>query len=460
MAPPYLSASRLYERKAVTQLWNKLTAVAKQQWKWKNVADKKSGEWPEARKRLLQVHGPPGGGKSSAVFRWLATVCTAFPGRHSLWIDCSDENGECWRLQWQIGSGLDVADDAAFPTPDTDALITVFDGIQGETVETWVRLIFKLVRVGIPVVVVSSEGVMFHAGSSNDAIMLEHFVPSWVKPEYYEACRDDQFWKRVHLVIEGANETDIFERRKELLDTKFLTAGYSARFMFQYEAHEIINQIKGKAKKVKLASLEDAVKADRSAGHVNTLIARLDNEQNGTTSRQEATFPSAGDIVAVASSNSDLTTREDEKQHSVSYPRLVSAEATEAVVKGLPSEVQKLREVGLALDNNAIVGYALEGQLKKKLTEATNTGHSLVLRLRTGQQRILQVSQVIPCSNESQVKATLRARDSLARNSWIFIAGRRVLLMPLTSSPQHTFDLSKSPQEHHTRSKLAYLIPC
>lgn len=109
----------------------------------------------------------------------------------------------------------------------------------------------------------------------------------------------------------------------------------------------------------------------------------------------------------------------------------------------------------MALDNNAIVGYALEGQLKKKLTEATNPGRSLVLRSHTGQQKTLQVSQVIPCSNESQVEATLRARARLARNSWLFIAGRQgafdavriisethIRFVQVTAGASHMFKIS------------------
>ena len=54
-APDYLrSLTFLYERKAVAELWNKLTAVARQQWKWKNVPDKEDPKWTRVKKETYR----------------------------------------------------------------------------------------------------------------------------------------------------------------------------------------------------------------------------------------------------------------------------------------------------------------------------------------------------------------------------------------------------------------------
>jgi hypothetical protein len=73
-APAYLKSPRLYERKPVTDLWNKLTSVGKQQWKWKNVPDKENPVFGGSQPRILQVRGPDCG-KSSATYFWVSSVC-------------------------------------------------------------------------------------------------------------------------------------------------------------------------------------------------------------------------------------------------------------------------------------------------------------------------------------------------------------------------------------------------
>ena len=101
---------------------------------------------------------------------------------------------------------------------------------------------------------------------------------------------------------------------------------------------------------------------------------------------------------------------------------MVSAFASERVVKALPSEVARLQSMGRSFDNNVITGYALEAQLKKKLYEATNSGQNLDLR-SGGQRTSLNASKVITCENPSEVEDALRVPQP--DNTWIFIAGLR-----------------------------------
>jgi hypothetical protein len=103
------------------------------------------------------------------------------------------------------------ADDVSY------ANIIVFDGIRSGTVEKWRGLMNNLARAGVAVFVVSSEGVRFHEGDSGDVYKLLHFHPSWVRIEYLEACRNDQFWKR-HCDEIGGSLDDDFDRRTALVD--------------------------------------------------------------------------------------------------------------------------------------------------------------------------------------------------------------------------------------------------
>jgi 5-formaminoimidazole-4-carboxamide-1-beta-D-ribofuranosyl 5'-monophosphate synthetase len=88
-------------------------------------------------------------------------------------------------------------------------------------------------------VVVSSEGVRFHEGDSQDIVKLQHFVPSWTLSEYFAASDNAEFWERRHEVFRGGTCDDDVSRRHQLIQEKFYIAGHSARFMFRSVEHVI-----------------------------------------------------------------------------------------------------------------------------------------------------------------------------------------------------------------------------
>mmetsp|Transcript_8864 Transcript_8864/g.14752 ORF Transcript_8864/g.14752 Transcript_8864/m.14752 type:complete len:197 (-) Transcript_8864:688-1278(-) len=188
-----------------------------------------------------------------------------------------------------------------------------------------------LARLGILVIVVSSEGVFFHQGDSQDILQLDHFMPSWIKSEYFEAFeayRDGQFWASCYYLFDGATQNDNFDRREDLLNEKFEIAGHCTRFMFKKREQWVINEIAAKAFSMGgIDSLEAATRSDRSAGAVNTLIARLQADKNGPTPEQQATFPLEADFTAVATSTQDLLVLSTEWDNANTSPRLVSAQA-------------------------------------------------------------------------------------------------------------------------------------
>lgn len=452
--PEYLDASRLYERQPVTKLWNKLTLVAPKQWEWKNVPNKQDPIYRGSRRRILQVRGPPGTGKSSATYHWVSS--SLFGTTHqAVWISCATSNGRCWTVKHDESTGTRtvIATEHSVPLTKDDlefAHIVVFDGIRAQTLENWRGLMNDVARLGIFVVVVSSEGVFFHAGDSQDIAKLEHFVPSWTMLEYEETCRDDQFWSTCYEFFDGASQYDDFEVRKSKVMDKFKTAGHSARFMFKTSTAETTQEVRAKARAMGgIDSLEAAARSDRSAGAVNTLIARLQTLENGTTPEQQATFAGEADFAGVASNREDLRVLGSEVDDGESFSRILSASATEAIIQELPTNIERLRNLARTLDNQAMLGYALELQLRKKLNEAQQHGNTLVLNRGA---LSFPVSSVISCGPGDDCLEILAGQH--ADNTWIFIAGRQgafdavhiasnthIRFVQVTGGKKHSFKL-------------------
>lgn len=459
-APDYLVAARtrllFYERKPVTDLWSRLSAVAKQQWKWKNVHHKKDKVFLSSKRRFLQVHGPPGSGKSSATLRWLWSVCEINNQANNLnvqavWINCAADKEQSDKVCWTIGNNVGVGRGVEMiprqppqKVADVDfADIVVFDGIRASSVEQWRSLMNGLARRGVAVVIISSEGVRLHEGDSQDILKLEHFVPSWVKEEYWEACRDDQFWADCHQFFVNANKNDNFDRRTHLLSEKYEIAGHSARFMFA----NFTDLLKDLIKKLALAlggmeSLEAAVNSHPSAGAVNSLVARLQANKNGTTPHYCAVFPVADDFTLVGTTFEDFMPLAAEVDHEQSSPRLVSAFASKEVVQRIPSSIELLRNMALALSNKVIEGYALEEQFKKNLNKASNLGLHITVEI-DGANVALRVGHLIFC-DASEVLSHLGRR--LDPDTWIYVAGRQGAFdgigHPFTIRPDHRGDIT------------------
>ena len=129
-APRYLATDHpLYERKPVTDLWNKLTSTAELQLKWNGVVNKRDVIWLGRKSRLLQISGPPGSGKSSAVYAWAHRTCR-LSGYSVAWIDAAankTDDSRCWFMRRR-------GDDQVVDTERTDAAqveasIAIFDRV-------------------------------------------------------------------------------------------------------------------------------------------------------------------------------------------------------------------------------------------------------------------------------------------------------------------------------------------
>eukprot|EP00978_Attheya_sp_CCMP212_P048985 scaffold599879_cov142-Attheya_sp.AAC.1 len=105
----------------------------------------------ESQQRILQVHGPPGTGKSSATYRWVYSVCETVSPAQALWINCAEDATNCWTISQDAGLGrvTVTATPTALPTGSADAEfadIVVLDGLRSTTVERWRGFINDLAR--------------------------------------------------------------------------------------------------------------------------------------------------------------------------------------------------------------------------------------------------------------------------------------------------------------------------
>lgn len=398
--------------------------MSTQQWKWKNIPNKEDPSFLEAPQRILQIYGPPGCGKSSAVFGWVRLVCETCRTQ-AYWVSCAAEAERCWFVRGAAGVGKVEIRTCAPPQTAEDVLgtpIVVFDGIRKSTIEYWRGLMNEMARAGIAVIVVSSEGVRFHEGDSQDIMKLQHFVPSWTLQEYVAACSNDDFWGRYFEVFYGGTGDDDMHRRQQLIETKFVVAGHSARYMFRSVEELIKQRIVQDAKSMGgIDSLESAIRDTRSAGAVNSIVARLQADKNGVTP-QPANIPVIADLERAGVNRADFRLVQQEVDNENPEPCLVSAFAADEVAKNIPTSVERLRAVARALSNRAIEVYAFEQQLKKSLQEAVHPGQSLVLEEQNGQRVQLQVDRFISC-DKSELESTLR--NNVTPNTWIFVAGQQ-----------------------------------
>lgn len=484
-APDYLQSPILYERKPVTLLWSTLTAVARLQWKWFNMTtDQKNNPMNKKaiKRRILMVYGPPGSGKSSSTFSWLKTVCLTCQTT-GYWFKCGEKEDSCWLVSCVDGT-LKVQKCAAVPNVEdvvTNARIAVFDGVRGETQSKWSELTSELARKGVSVIAVSSEGVRFRPGGANDVQVVDHFVPSWTGDEYFEAVATDDtttdrdtLWESCYHQFNDGLLPDNQERRKQHIQAKFAIAGHSARFMFNEDNAGAARYVREAAMATKIDNLETAVRQTGSIGAVNTIVARLDGNKNGATPILQATFPALGDLNARGNTRDDFARVAGEIDNANPQPLLLSEYATEEVIKQLPSDVSRLRDIALRLNNKAIEGYAFEEQLKASLQRASQPGVSLVFADPNGQAVNYDVNHFFCCSAGDLLTTLSNHRQP---GTWIFIAGRQgafdalhvrsnthIRFIQATAGQKHTFYLDiidlllKQAATVHTWSHLEFMV--
>ena len=194
---------------------------------------------------------------------------------------------------------------------------------------------------------------------------LENFVPSWTLEEYQAACCDDNVWHSCFDQFHGGTSGDSVHQRELLMGDKFTVAGHSARFMFKKVEYSIQQTIRRDARAMgDIESLEKALLNMYASGAINTVLARLQDDTNGITPQHPAVFPTAEDLTGAGVTRADFALLEAEKDQEDAKPRLVSAFASDEVIKNIPTSIERLRNIARRLSNKAIEGYAFEQQLE------------------------------------------------------------------------------------------------
>ena len=102
-----------------------------------------------------------------------------------------------------------------------------------------------------------------------------------------------------------------------MVDTKFEVAGHSARYMFHEQPFLVEEDLQTAANAVDVTSLEQAISQTASSGSVNTVVARLQENKNGTTPVALAIFPTSADWTAAGTDPSDFIVARDEGDAAV-----------------------------------------------------------------------------------------------------------------------------------------------
>jgi hypothetical protein len=448
-APAYLQSDHpFYERKPVTDLWNRLTNVAELQLRWEAVADKQDVKWLGRKSRLLHVSGPPGSGKSSAVYAWAHKTCCS-SGYSVAWIDVAnktgDDDGRCWF--WKRDDNQAVVTERV-AADQVEASIVILDGLRSETVGDWEYFAKRLVATGVVVILVSSEGVRLHAGNMNNIASLEHRFPSWAMKEYQHASRIDAIWR--HIADEAFGEGHIDDNavaREVALEAKYPVAGHSARFMFNKPLWAVEEELLSSSEALDtLKHLRQAMTRRRNKGAVNTLMAWL--HENGATPNYTARFMDS--FVLAATTKQELRVVNQEYQHiteAVDDNCLVSSFAARKVIENIETDVSTLRSVGRALGVRAVEGYALEASFSKSLQVAVSTAHAVTVYAADG---VAQHWSAASFRNTENVFDAIVANRDVG--SWIWIGGyqagfdavhiydtRKIRFVQVTAGKKHDY---------------------
>lgn len=442
--PEYLRAPILYERRPVTDLWNKLTDITLKQWRWRAVPNKVASEFRYCRQRLLTVYGPPGSGKSSAVWDWACRLClnNSCP---AIWINCSEDKHF---ISWKLTCVNDaVAVQKIDGNIDTDgSTVVVFDGVRKSTVDGLRHIFNPLVRKGVAVILVSSEGVRIHQGDANDIAFIRYRVPAWTLEEYMSACANNCFWSNVAECFALTEGVDVASRNQAAED-KFVFAGHCARFMFRCGVLEIQQKIDECSNSIPtITDLNEALRAHGHVGAVNTVISWLFH--NGRTPLVQANLPVIAAVQA-PTNKQEVTVLDNEFQSVPGDLRncFVSVYAARTVLSAVQTSVSALRSLAATLRVPALDGYAFEIRFQRLLDHAVQSqSHRITV---SGSENWL-----VPCVYRDTTLELAVSRNHQEVGRWIWAgqlttafdavhiyAPRGIRFVQVTTGVCHTFKL-------------------
>jgi hypothetical protein len=442
LRPKYLPDGPCYERRPVTALWQKMTDVTKKQWQWRTYKQNNrfltSSELSTTPRRLLQVFGPPGSGKSTAAYAWICNTCL-LANCKALWLECTEivnvvgGTSKGWCLS-RVDDKVNVTRHTWTGKPtlkelqDLGADIVVFDGMCQSTRNGWAEQFTNLCDEGVAVILVASEGFSLPDGTIDPIVEIKYRVPSWTIEEYYAACANDTFWKNVSQFVGGSVATS-GEGRNIAIENKYLMAGHSARFMFRRRSEVVRIRIHTASTTLgNIDSLKDALGAWANSQAVNQLMSWL--WQNGPTLPTQASFLTNDDLTTAIADLSLLNNTTDEFWSVESQSKgnvFVSRHALQAVLNRITKKVDQMKGIADSLNQPAILGYALELRFLELLNNhANNTDSGIVVYQSTSgdsaQQELWRVGHFVRDSS-NLLEAIKGVNVDQRKNAWIWVGG-------------------------------------
>jgi len=233
----------MFQRSEVKELWERLN---------RETSNSNSGEADE---RLLLISGPPGTGKSTAVWMWAGSVAVS---SKVVWIHLG-RSGEVQYVEMNSDSTRHAALNAVdwvsfFKSNVGDADVVILDGlIESEkktamsTLEAW-----QSNAGGSPLLIfVASEQIKLGGEDLRHSNRVS--VCSWSLSEVFNACTDEAFWGQVSSNVNhhekggGSEHFKVAPADAKLcaISEKFALCGGSARWLFGMNWTEARRDIDG-----------------------------------------------------------------------------------------------------------------------------------------------------------------------------------------------------------------------
>ena len=197
------------------------------------------------KKTACLVQSSPGMGKSCSSWAW-ACKKGMNEGKHVLWIRLRKiGNYPCVSMFEKTCSACSLEPDLINRVlEDSDADVILVDGLQADLLSNKsnpLEKIFSETKRHRKIIFISSMASGLKAENFGQSQLVFQFLEllPWQFNEFRDACKCSEFFKTVREKFDC--ESDDF--KDEILDAKFLLAGASARWMFEYPVQEIEEEI-------------------------------------------------------------------------------------------------------------------------------------------------------------------------------------------------------------------------
>jgi hypothetical protein len=267
----------IFRRSEVKELWDRLETSSK------SVEDDD---------RLLYISGPPGTGKSTAVWMWAGSL-VATSKLKVVWVHL----GRAGLVQYvsitseaTLHSTLNCDEWVGFFKSNArDADVVILDGlIESEkkiamsTLLQWQKNAGDSTR---HLIFVASEQLKLGGEDVRQANRVS--VCSWTLTDAFEACANDQFWDQVSVNfrqqegLTGNFMTDPLEVRRAVVSDKFSMCGGSARWLFGMDFNEAKSDIDRYLERVENSNvLSSALRGAVASTAVNHVMG-LEKDEEG-----------------------------------------------------------------------------------------------------------------------------------------------------------------------------------